>query len=177
MDLAPQFPFVRRKLSLIVTIEDATQPVNLFFFQTYPTEYNTEKEAEEAAAKLACDKLNLGNQPLASPPMPTATTSPIADVGIDVLIDRIVELVGNRSNGVWSTRIELEYSQKFGQALPPHWSERIETYQTRDTVKKRIHIERPIQDRCIIMPYIEQVGSKLSGLFSKQQFTGIDILF
>ena len=129
-----------------------------FSFQTYPTEYNTEKEAEEAAAKLACDKLNLvGNQPLTSPPVPMA--SPVADVGIDVLIDRVVDLVANRSNGVWSTRIELEYNQKFGQALPPHWSERIETYQTRDTVKKRIHIERPIQDRCIIMPFIEQVGS------------------
>jgi hypothetical protein len=79
---------------------------------------------------------------------------------MDVLIDRVVGLVATRTNGVWSTRVEIEYNQKFGQNLPPHWTERIETYQTRDSVKKRVHIERPIQDRCIVMPFIEQVKIK-----------------
>jgi len=107
---------------------------------------------------LACDKLNIGNQ-FSFPPS-TAVQSLGAtskDISPDVLIDRIVELVGPRSNGVWSTSIEKEYGEKYGQALPEHWTERIETYQTRTTVKKRIHIERPIQDRCIIMPFVEQV--------------------
>ena len=128
--------------------------------QTYPTEYNTEKEAEEAAAKLACEKLNLNSQSFSTPTLPgTSALAPptSSDISADVMIDRVLDIVANRTNGVWSTRVETEYIQKFGQSLPLHWTERIETYQTRDRVKKKIHIERPIQDRCIVMPFIDQV--------------------
>jgi hypothetical protein len=93
--------------------------------------------------------------PVQSPGMASKEINP------DILIDRIVELVGQRTNGVWSTSIEKEYGEKYGQALPDHWTERIETYQTRPTVKKRIHIERPIQDRCIVMPFVDQVEAKV----------------
>jgi len=38
------------------------------FFQTYLTEYPTERKVEEASAKLACDKLNLANQNVTTSP-------------------------------------------------------------------------------------------------------------
>ena len=82
------------------------------------------------------------------------------------MIDRVCEIVANRSNGVWSTRVETEYSQKFESSLPLHWTERIETFQTRDKVKKNLHFERPIQDRFIVMPFIDQVNKKTESVAS-----------
>merc|ERR1719328_59643 len=41
-------------------------------------------------------------------------------------IDRIIQLVGKRSNGVWSTQIDVEYSQTFHERLPDNWTENIE---------------------------------------------------
>ena len=109
---------------------------------------------------MACEKLNLNSQSFSTPTLPgTSALAPptSTDISADVMIDRVLDIVANRTNGVWSTRVETEYIQKFGQSLPLHWTERIETYQTRDRVKKKIHIERPIQDRCIVMPFIDQV--------------------
>ena len=91
------------------------------------------------------------------------------------MIDRVCEIVANRSNGVWSTRVETEYSQKFGASLPLHWTERIETFQTRDKVKKKLHFERPIQDKCIVMPFIDQVNKEAELKKRCQLTTPLDI--
>ena len=67
-------------------------------------------------------------------------------------IDRIIQLVGKRSNGVWSTQIDVEYSQTFSDYLPENWPEKVEKV---DYGKKRLRIDRPIPGRCIILPNLE----------------------
>ena len=67
-------------------------------------------------------------------------------------IDRIIELVGKRSNGVWSTQIDVEYSKTFHDILPDKWPDKIENI---EYGKKRLRVDRPIPGRCIILPNLE----------------------
>ena len=41
-------------------------------------------------------------------------------------IDRIFELVGTRTNGVWSTQIDVEYSRMYKEKLPEKWPDQVE---------------------------------------------------
>ena len=72
-------------------------------------------------------------------------------------IDRIIQLVGKRSNGVWSTQIDVEYSQTFKDRLPDNWPDKIEKI---DYGSKRLRIDRPIPGRCIILPNLEFTVSR-----------------
>jgi len=173
-------------------------------YQTFPEEFPTADEAEEAVSKIACQKLNINrpsggaaannsqNPALAA----TSATSPSAnrqmsngsssgaphgnnrnssgtDFGTwsngmldgaaangsssetlgDRVVQRIVELVGSRTNGVWSTQIEVEYSRKFkGESLPEKWPAALERLE--DSMAK-LRVDRPIpgdNGRCIILP-------------------------
>ena len=71
----------------------------------------------------------------------------------DRVVQRIVELVGSRTNGVWSTQIEVEYSRKFkGESLPEKWPAALERLE--DSMAK-LRVDRPIpgdNGRCIILP-------------------------
>jgi hypothetical protein len=71
--------------------------------------------------------------------------------GIDHLVDRIVQLVGKRSNGVWSTQIDIEYKREFKSTLPDKWPDRIEDSKVASV---RLRVDRPIEGRYIIYPIV-----------------------
>ena len=67
-------------------------------------------------------------------------------------VDRILKLVGARTNGVWSTQIDKEYSQGFDDKLPDKWPDKIEKL---EYGQMRLRVDRPIPGRCIILPNLE----------------------
>ena len=91
----------------------------------------------------------------------------------DKVISRIVDLVGSRSNGVWSTQIEVEYKRKFkGEAgLPDKWTKALEAEaekaaaasadgqqsNTAPPFPLRVDWPLPGVDRCIIYTNLKQV--------------------
>ena len=56
----------------------------------------------------------------------------------------ISDLVGKRSNGVWSTQIEVEYKKKYNRNLPDKWPNKIEAS---DEASKKLRVDKPIADR------------------------------
>ena len=87
----------------------------------------------------------------------------IEELDMVKFIDRIIELVGKRSNGVWSTQIDVEYSQTFDDILPDKWPDKIENI---EYGKKRLRVDRPIPGRCIILPNLEYSPSEGSSKIS-----------
>ena len=91
----------------------------------------------------------------------------------DRVVQRIVELVGSRTNGVWSTQIEVEYKRKFkGEAgLPDKWTKALEAEaekaaaassdgqqsNTAPPFPLRVDWPLPGVDRCIIYTNLKQV--------------------
>lgn len=90
------------------------------------------------------------------PPTDTSGVTPVGkdkeELNMIKYIDRIIQLVGKRSNGVWSTQIDVEYSQTFHERLPDNWTENIEKL---EYGQKRLRMDRPIPGRCIILPNLE----------------------
>lgn len=124
-------------------------------FGTYPKDYSTEEDAENAAAKLALDylatKKNSSDEPTktvttyvrySSSSEDSSDTSEVTD--LETVVDRIIGLIGKRANGVWSTRIAAEYSEKFGVALPRNWEA-----QLKKVTDPRFRIDSPMKDRYV----------------------------
>ena len=67
-------------------------------FQTFPHEFPSQELAEQEAARQAIEKLGISNED-------NLVSKKSSDVNFDIngVIDRIVDIVGSRSNGVWST--------------------------------------------------------------------------
>ena len=86
-------------------------------FKTYPQTYNTQLEAEEALAQIIVKKLGIlsGSDGSAIPET--------QDTGL--YADRVVQLIGERHNGVWSTQIEKQYQDKYNENCPASGSKRL----------------------------------------------------
>ena len=118
-------------------------------FKTYPQTYNTQLEAEEALAQIIVKKLGIrGSDGAGVQRQETQDTS--------VFADRVVELIGERQNGVWSTQIEKQYQDLFGEKLPSLWFQELEAI-------NRIRVDCPIpgSGRYIVFPV--QSGAKTEG--------------
>ena len=74
------------------------------------------------------------------------------EINMHKYVDRILKLVGARTNGVWSTQIDKEYSQGFDDKLPDKWPDKIEKL---EYGQMRLRVDRPIPGRCIILPNLE----------------------
>lgn len=109
-------------------------------FKTYPQTYGTEAEAEEAVAQKVVKELGILSGGEGGAMAETSDPSLYAK--------RVVELIGNRLNGVWSTQIEKQYSDKFNEKLPSLWLEEVESMYM-------IRVESPIpgSGRYIVFPY------------------------
>ena len=64
-------------------------------------------------------------------------------------------MIGDRQNGVWSTQIEKQYQDKFGEKLPSLWFQEVEAI-------NRIRVDCPIpgSGRYIVFPVVSGVGAK-----------------
>jgi len=108
-------------------------------FKTYPQTYNTQLEAEEALAQIIVKKLGILSGSDGSAVQETQDTGLYAD--------RVVQLIGERHNGVWSTQIEKQYQDKYGEKLPSLWFQEVEAI-------NRIRVDCPIpgSGRYIVFP-------------------------
>ena len=119
-------------------------------FKTYPQTYNTQLEAEEALAQIIVKKLGIrGSDGVSVQQQETQDTT--------VFAHRVVELIGERQNGVWSTQIEKQYQDKFGEKLPSLWFQEVEAI-------NRIRVDCPIpgSGRYIVFP-VQSSTSKSEG--------------
>jgi len=109
----------------------ATVSVENNQYKTYPDTYPTQAEAEEALASLVLSKLGINNEEEGAS---VKEAKNLLEYG-----QRVVELLGGRSNGVWSHQVESEYHDKHGEKLPANWIEKLEEI-------NQIRIESPIPD-------------------------------
>jgi len=95
--------------------------VNGETYKTYPQNYLTQDEAEDAVAKKILDNIDkieaasgFGNQNIS--------------VNNNVLLfgDRVLQILEEKLNGVWSSKVENEYFQKHGEKLSHTWIEEME---------------------------------------------------
>lgn len=135
-------------------------------FQTYPHEYATPEMAEDAACEAALKALNLsppgstrdnGNLPLetlSSGHLPSVvgvvqsgSSSDWDNFSItDGLNQQILGLLDGRTNGVWSTQIDVMYEEKFKKKLPPDWPQLLEKY-IENHSECPLRVDSPISDR------------------------------
>ncbi len=128
-------------------------------FQTFPSDFPTAAMAEDAASKAAVEALSsdasvaaMKSSAAAGGNLSSANNGhrqmPNGAVNGDLatMFDRIVSLVGNRTNGIWATRIEVEFKQKFPSCdLPSDWVARV-------SEDKRIEVDEPIPGKHILKP-------------------------
>ena len=160
----------KKKTQYVSTVKVGEQS-----FQTFPNSYSSKEQAEAEAAALAINKLNISSNsnngnttnnnsvmsmPIGhfEPPAAAASDVPQSDEAIEPLVDIILDLVGKRTNGVWSTQIEVEYKEKFKKALPDKWPDKIEAS---TEAGKKLRVDKPIADRYIIYPVITAVQEEL----------------
>jgi len=110
-------------------------------FKTYPQTFNSQAEAEEALAGIIVKKLGiLTGSETGGGVVETTDTA--------VYADRVVDLIGERHNGIWSTQIEKQYQDMFpGEKLPSLWFQEVEAL-------NRIRVDCPIpgSGRYIVFP-------------------------
>lgn len=96
----------------------ATITVDNVQYKTYPQTYATKEEAEEAVSELAIKKLGVTD----------LNIEPALKISKDLFIytERVTDILGERSNGVWSHQVESEYSEKFNEKLPVNWVEKLQ---------------------------------------------------
>lgn len=115
-------------------------------FQTFPQDYPTREQAEEAVAKLALDSLGLFVQPN------TQLLSP-SNIDIDAVAARMATIVGTKSNGVWSNKVSEQYKAKYKEQLPENWLNQI------DSLRHHLQIMSPIDGFYIVAPCAKQEGA------------------
>lgn len=115
-------------------------------FKTYPQTYNTQAEAEEALSAIIVKKLGIRGSDGDGASVQETTQD------MTVLADRVVTLIGDRQNGVWSTQIEKQYQDMFGEKLPSLWFQEVEAI-------NRIRVDCPIPGRYIVFPVLQSVSS------------------
>lgn len=111
-------------------------------FKTYPQTFNSQLEAEEALAGVIVNKLGIRG---ADGEGEGASVQETQDMTL--FADRVVQLIGERQNGVWSTQIEKQYQDKYGEKLPSLWFQEVEAI-------NRIRVDCPIpgSGRYIVFP-------------------------
>ncbi len=68
---------------------------------------------------------------------------------LELIEERVLALVGDRSNGVWSTQIDVEYKKKHGgQQLPANWARML----LENGGSGRVRVASPIEGRYIVTP-------------------------
>ncbi|XP_035226461.1 tudor domain-containing protein 7-like isoform X2 [Stegodyphus dumicola] len=88
-------------------------------YQSYPHVARTVEEAEEVAAKSAVEDIKLNIEQLAAFPV-----TPVGSAAeIQILLNRIEEIVCEKPSGMFTNGISREYENKFNEVLPDGWLE------------------------------------------------------
>eukprot|EP00096_Caligus_rogercresseyi_P003442 TRINITY_DN1645_c0_g1_i6.p1 TRINITY_DN1645_c0_g1~~TRINITY_DN1645_c0_g1_i6.p1 ORF type:complete len:1062 (+),score=365.52 TRINITY_DN1645_c0_g1_i6:134-3319(+) len=112
-------------------------------YRTFPLEYGSKELAEAAAAKLAVEALGLKEETAHKPK--EEGYKQVGEMN-DVIAQRIVEMVGDKMNGVWSTQIDMEYKGKYKEVLPLGWPQSV------ILERHGLTVSTPIKDYYIVIP-------------------------
>jgi len=120
-------------------------------FKTYPQTFNSQQEAEEALAEIIVKKLGILSGGEGSGGV--VETADAALYG-----DRVVQLIGDRQNGVWAAGIEAQYTERWGEKLPSLWFQEVEA-------AARIRVDCPIpgSGRYIVFPVLAAAAARTEG--------------
>ena len=77
---------------------------------------------------------------------------------IESYVDRTFELVGNLTNGVWSTQIDVKYKKKYQKSLPDKWPSKIESSQEGS---QKLRVDKPTNGRYIIYSTITESNEEM----------------
>ncbi|XP_040564826.1 tudor domain-containing protein 7 [Lepeophtheirus salmonis] len=124
-------------------------------FRTFPIEYSSKELAEEAAARLAVDSLGLKRETQNNKHNDGFNFRQAGEIN-SLIADRIVEIVGDKWNGIWSTQIDVEYKAKYEEVLPPDWPQLI------IPTKHHLRIDIPIENHYIVLPMKEKEEPKVN---------------
>ena len=119
-------------------------------YRVFPNEYPTDFMAENEVSKIALEDLKKNQD--GSIQVKDATKATAVSAGANrtsvqdlaVLVDKIVKLVGDRTNGIWSTQIDVLYKRKYNTSLPPGWESRI-----KDIPNCKLRVDSPIEGRYV----------------------------
>ena len=91
-----------------------------------------------------------------------------------IYADRVVELIGDRQNGVWAAGIETQYAERFNEKLPSLWFQEVEA-------AGRIRVDCPIpgSGRYIVFPILAATPARTEGTpeLSLSQFQPPALIF
>lgn len=95
----------------------ATLKMDIQSFYSYPDEKESREEAEEEAARKAVFILGL-NSNMQSQLPETSVSTPKQ---VEVFVNRIKELVSQKSNGLWNTVVPQIYQEQYRESVPKGW--------------------------------------------------------
>ncbi|KAG1651073.1 Tudor domain-containing protein 7 [Nymphon striatum] len=101
------------KMKNSVSLYCSTVKVDNHQYSTYPEELKSKDEAERLAAAIALKELKLNEKNRA------AATKVMSDYTL--VIDRIIEIIGDRTAGVFNIGVEKEYRSIYNESLPINW--------------------------------------------------------
>ncbi|GFQ81334.1 tudor domain-containing protein 7, partial [Trichonephila clavata] len=92
-------------------------------YRSYPHLARSEEEAEEIAAQAAVESIQENKEFLATLP-----ETPIRNAEeIQILLNRIEEIVFDKPSGMFTNGIMVEYEHKFNELLPENWLDILQT--------------------------------------------------
>lgn len=124
----------------------ATLKMDVQSFNSYPDEKESREEAEEEAARKAVFVLGL-NDNLQSQLPQTSVSTPKQ---VENFVNRIKELVSQKSNGLWNTVVPQIYQEQYRESVPKDWLELVKDSGV-------VFVTEWEENRCILYP---QTSSK-----------------
>uniref|UniRef100_A0A131YJ05 Tudor domain-containing protein 1/4/6/7 n=1 Tax=Rhipicephalus appendiculatus TaxID=34631 RepID=A0A131YJ05_RHIAP len=126
----------------------ATLKVDVRSFNSYPDEKESREEAEEEAARKAVFILGLNNNFQSQLPETSVSTPK----QVENFVNRIKELVSQKSNGLWNTVVPQIYQEQYQESVPKNWLELVKDAGV-------VFVTKWEENRCILYP---QTASKKS---------------
>ncbi len=120
----------------------------------------TGKHQAETASKAPPSQVAHASTKSAPPSSSSVADSPGGtDAELRTIEERVLRLVGDRTNGVWSTQIDVEYRRKHGgQQLPANWARML-----MEAGGARLSVNSPIEGRYIVAPAPKKVELSPAG--------------
>ncbi|KAL1468433.1 hypothetical protein MTO96_041484, partial [Rhipicephalus appendiculatus] len=126
----------------------ATLKVDVRSFNSYPDEKESREEAEEEAARKAVFILGLNNNLQCQLPETSVSTPK----QVENFVNRIKELVSQKSNGLWNTVVPQIYQEQYQESVPKDWLQLVKDSGV-------VFVTKWEENRCILYP---QTASKKS---------------
>lgn len=119
----------------------ATLKVGVQSFNSYPDEKESREEAEEEAVRKAVCTLGLKDNSQCQLPETSVSTPK----QVENFVNRIKELVSQKSNGLWNTVVPQMYQERYHESVPKNWLELVKD-------SKVVFVTKWEENRCILYP-------------------------